>query len=91
MTPDQEARRAAEAASMLRNPLLVEAFAVIEGRLISELAKEETTVERAEYVRKLLVASRKFRGYLEQLVETGKMVELDEQRKRTFMGRISGR
>jgi len=84
MTPAEEARRAAEAQALLGHPLHREACEVIEGRLIVELAKAETTRERAEHLRMLLIAGRKYRGYLEQIVATGRMVEFEEERKRTL-------
>ena len=70
-----EIRRGEEAHRILSAEIYKEAFAQIEQRLISQLAVIEITPERAEYVRQLLVANRKIRSYLEQVLLTGKMAE----------------
>lgn len=75
MTPDLEIRRGEEAHRVISSEIYKEAFAQIEQRLISQLAVIEITPERAEYVRQLLVANRKVRSYLEQVMLTGKMAE----------------
>lgn len=75
MNLDLDERRGEEAGRILANPLYKEAFREIEDRIISQLAVIEITKERAEYLRSLLVANRKIRGYLEQVLVTGKMAE----------------
>ena len=84
MTSADESRRAAEASALVNNPLYREAFAVLEARLISELAKADIEPERGERIRLLFVALRKVHGYLDQLIQTGKMVEFADQHKRTI-------
>ena len=75
MDLDQDTRRADEAQRIIEAPIYKEARDVIEGRLIGELATIEITRERAEYLRMLLVMGRKYHGYLEQVLLTGKMAE----------------
>ena len=75
MNTDLEIRRGEEAHRILSAEIYKEAFAQIEQRLISQLAVIEIAPERAEYVRQLLVANRKIRSYLEQVLLTGKMAE----------------
>ncbi len=91
MTPDEELRRAEEARSIIGRPVFKEAYAMIEERLVNELAKADIDPKRAEYVRTLLVAHRKVRGYLEQVMQTGQMVELmqaQEEQRRSQLGRL---
>ena len=71
----EEARRILDAA------LFKEAFRVIEERLVNELALVETNAERVERARNLLVALRKVRTYLEQVLYTGTMAAMEEERK----------
>lgn len=87
MTPDLEIRRGEEASRVLQAEVYKEAFAEIEQRLISQLAMVEIPPERAEYLRQLLVANRKIRGYLEQVMVTGKLAE----QQQSLMDRMRGR
>lgn len=75
MNLDLDERRGEEAARVLKAPIYKEAFATIEERLIGQLAVIEITQERAEYLRQLLVANRKIKSYLEQVMVTGQMAE----------------
>lgn len=75
MNLDLDERRGEEAARVLKAPIYKEAFAVIEDRLIGQLAVIEITPARAEYLRQLLVANRKIKAYLEQVMVTGQMAE----------------
>lgn len=75
MNLDMDQRRGEEAHRILNAPIYQEAFEQIEGRLISQLAVIEITPERAEYLRQLLVANRKIKSYLEQVMVTGRMAE----------------
>lgn len=71
----EDARRGVEAKQVLQAGIYREAFRILEDRFIAELAKIEITRERAEYVRQLLVANRKIKSYLEQVMVTGQMAE----------------
>lgn len=75
MNLDLDERRGEEAHRVLEAPVYKEAFQIIEERLISQLAVIEITPERAEYIRQLMVANRKIRAYLEQVMVTGQMAE----------------
>jgi hypothetical protein len=73
MNLDQDERRGEEAHRVLTSDIYKEAFRVIDERLIAQLAVIEITPDRAEYLRQLLVANRKVRAYLEQVMVTGKL------------------
>lgn len=95
MTPQEAERRGEEARQIVKHPIYVEAFQTIEDRLVSQLAQVEIAQERAEYLRSLLVANRKIRQYLEQVMHTGTLEAMDEQRRKgalqhvqDFMSRI---
>lgn len=75
MNLDLDERRGEEASRVLKAPIYKEAFETIEERLVSQLAVIEITKERAEYLRSLLIANRKIRAYLEQVMVTGQMAE----------------
>ncbi len=75
MNLDLDERRGEEAHRVISSAIYKEAFATIEDRLIGQLAVIEVTKERAEYLRQLLVANRKIRAYLEQVMVTGQMAE----------------
>ena len=84
---NQDVIRGEEAHRILNADVYKEAFQTIEERLISQLATIEITTERAEYLRQLLVANRKIRGYLEQVMLTGKM----EVERLSLMERLRGK
>jgi hypothetical protein len=85
---DNEERRGEEARQLLSHPLLHEAVTMIEGRLIEQLSLAENTRERAEHLRYLLIAHRKYWGYLQQVVTSGTMAAMEEERKRTLSERV---
>ena len=75
MNLDLDARRGEEAHRVLSSDIYKEAFRIIEDRLISQFAVIEIQPERAEYLRQLLVANRKIKSYLEQVMLTGQYAE----------------
>lgn len=75
MTPELEIRRGEEAQRVLTSDVYREAFALVEERLLSQLAVFEIDKDRAEYLRQLLVSNRKVRSILEQIMVTGRMAE----------------
>jgi hypothetical protein len=87
---NSDEQRGVEADRLIRNPMLREAFQVIEERLVSELAVLEITDERRTKLQMLLALGRKYRTYLEQVVKTGELATLEEQRKRT-LAEMAGR
>lgn len=83
-------QRGVEADRLIRNPMLREAFQVIEERIVSELAVLEITDERRTKLQMLLALGRKYRTYLEQVVRTGELAAIEENRKRT-LAEMAGR
>lgn len=78
MNLDLDQRRGDAAHRIISDEVYQEGFRVIEERLLAQLLVVEITPERAEYLRQLLVAIRKIKGYHEQVMVTGKMA--DEQK-----------
>jgi len=76
--------RGIEAQRVLENPLYQEAFKTIESHIVSQLSQIELPKDRAEYLRSLLIANRKVRGYLEQAMVTGKFAEQERERQTRF-------
>ena len=89
MNYDTDERRGEEARQLLNNPLLKEAYEVIEARLVDQLSLAENSKERAEHVRYLLIAHRKYFGYLQQVVTTGTMAALEIERKASLAERMT--
>jgi hypothetical protein len=69
---DKEARRGTEAARLLDEPLVKEAFETLEGRLIAAWRTEKNPERREELWHELGALS-KLRGHLKELVQTGAM------------------
>ena len=79
MNLEQEEGRGEEAKYLLLNPLLVEAFATIESRIVDQLSQADTGAERRARLNDLLIANRKVRQYLEQVVATGTMAAMERE------------
>lgn len=91
MTPEQEERRGEEARVVLDNPIYREAFAQIEANIVAKMALQATTAAEAEELRRLMIALRKVRTYLEQVLTTGTMAAMEEERKRNWAQRMTDR
>ncbi len=91
MSPQDEDSRGIEARRVLESPIYVEAYQKIEQTLINQMALAETTAERGEHLRRLLVAHRKVWQYMEQVSLTGKMAEHELERQRTVAERLADR
>lgn len=91
MTPAEEERRGVEAEHLLTSAIYREAYEAIEERLINLLASADTDDERADRVRHLLIAHRKVRKYMEQIVTTGTMAAMHIERERSVMERMRDR
>jgi hypothetical protein len=91
MTLEDEDSRGIEARRVLESPIYVEAYATIEEKLINQMALAETTAERGEHLRRLLVAHRKIRQYIQQVMITGQMAEQELERKRSVSDKMMGR
>jgi hypothetical protein len=87
MDAAQEERRGEDARQVLDSYIYKEAYATIEANILTAMANANTTPEQGEYQRKLLIALRKVRIYIEQVAVTGTMAAIAEERKRTFMER----
>ena len=87
---EAEVLRGRQAAELLEHPLLVEAFAALEQEVVNEWknspARDEDGRERLWMMLRL---SQKVRGYLESVITTGKMgqIQLKELDKRTLAQR----
>ena len=88
MDPQEEQQRGVEAAQLLRNPLLIEAMAAIEARIVDRLAAVDIKPEEVLRVQALLAAKRAFERYLTQVTVTGKMSDIAEQERRSILERV---
>jgi hypothetical protein len=91
MTPEQEEARGEDARTVLNNLIYKEAYSQIEANIVRQMASASTTPEQGEDYRKLLIALRKVRNYMEQVLATGTMVAMQEERKRTWAETIKAR
>ena len=88
MDERQEEMRGESARRVLNEDVYKEAYAVLERKIINEMAQQEIEPARAEYLRTLLVSMRKVRLYLEQLMTTGTMAAMEMERKRTLRDKL---
>ena len=91
MTLEEQERLGIEARNVLGNAAYKRAYEEFESKLVSQMAQAEITKERAEYLRTLLVASRKVRQILENTMVSGKLAAEDMERERTFAQRMRDR
>jgi hypothetical protein len=66
-----EERRGEEARRILESDIYKEAYAQVEANIVARLAQADTKAEDAETLRQLLIALRKVRIYMEQVLNTG--------------------
>lgn len=85
---DHEERRGEDARRILEDELYKEAFAAIEARLVDQLALAATTEEQAHHLRHLLIAHRKVRQYMANVLQTGTMAALEINRQQTLAERM---
>ena len=88
MDGEEQERRGEDARRIIEAPIHREAFAALEERLVNELARQDIDPQRAEFLRLLLVAGRKYRLYIEQVMVTGTMAAMETQRKRSLSDRM---
>lgn len=81
MDEQQERIRGADAARILDEPLLKEAFATIEQNIVNKLATTSTPDPERVQLSYLLAAGRAYQRYLKQTMETGKMAEVAFEQK----------
>ncbi len=90
MAPEEQARRGDEAQRLLENPLLVEAFEVIERQCIEEIKK--CPVRDAEGLAKLhlmLLLNQRLRAQIEAVVATGKIARASLLKRAAGRGRLT--
>jgi predicted alternative tryptophan synthase beta-subunit len=71
--------RGISAERILNDEIYKEAYAQIEANIIAQMAQQSTPADKAEDLRKLLIALRKVRTYMEQVVATGTMEALNKR------------
>lgn len=72
-------QRASEAQLVLSSPVYRESYVQIEANIVNQLAQQSLAAAEAEDLRKLLIALRKVKTYMEQVVTTGKMEALNQR------------
>jgi hypothetical protein len=86
-----EIRRADDAERLLSEPLMKEAFDAVESTLIAHIKR--VAVGDSDAQRDLIVSLQllgKVRGYLQSVIDTGKMARLDEEKK-SWVDRLRNR
>jgi len=86
VTPEQEIRRGENASAVLRSDVYQEAWAMIRDRIVSQLEMADTSDEQRRRLNDLLIAHRKARQYIEQVMVSGKMAN-QQMEKVTLMER----
>jgi hypothetical protein len=79
--PDTEFRRGEDARRILEEPLLVEAFSTVEDAILARLKVIDVSARDAQ--RDLIVMLQllgKLKQHLEQVMVTGRMVQLEQER-----------
>lgn len=90
MTPEEIRRRAEHARQLLEDKLLKEALDLMEAEAISQWESVPVRdVEGREVIWRYYKTIRKFRGFLQSALESGKLENFREQQKRSFMDRTS--
>lgn len=74
-----EERRGEEARRVLESDIYKEAYTSIETNIVARMAQAATLPEEAESLRQLLIALRKVKSYMEQVLLSGTMKALDEK------------
>ena len=75
-----EERRGEEARRILESDIYKESYASIEANIVARMAQAATLPEEAESLRQLLIALRKVKVYMEQVLQTGTMKALDNKK-----------
>lgn len=91
MTPDEEIVRGNQARLILQDKLYVEAWTVVEQRLVSLLKQVDIDPAKERRVLDALKGLNTARGYLETVMQTGKMAAQQIERDRTFTERMVDR
>jgi len=76
--------RGADAEQLLKNKLLIEALATIESNVVNRLAMPDIKPDDIIRMQAILAGKRAFERYLAQIITTGKMAALQEQKRSMF-------
>jgi hypothetical protein len=90
MEAEERIRRAGEAKRLLSDPLMKEARATVDQKLVAELSKAEITPERIARLQSLLAMGNLYWKYLERAMNDGAKAadEIEAiKRERTFLER----
>jgi hypothetical protein len=88
MDLEQDERRGMEAQSVLQNGIYKESYKVIRDNIVSQLSLADTPDDRRKRLNDLLIALGKIEGYLRQVMTTGTMAAIEQERKRSLSDRI---
>ena len=80
MTPEQEIRRGLEARAILDNPVYREAYDTIRNNIVTQLSLADTPDDKRSRLNNLLIALSKVEQYMNQVMASGKMVEIERER-----------
>ncbi len=86
-----EERRGEEAKRLLGNALYKESWQEVRETIIKRLEQPNVPAAEREHLNNVLVGLRDARRYLEQVMVTGTMAAMQEQRKRTARERLGER
>ena len=84
----QDIMRASQAKQVLTAPIYRESWEEVRRRIVEQLESAEVAPERRARLNDLLVAHKKARQYLEQVMNTGKLAELEINRRLSLVQRI---
>jgi hypothetical protein len=76
-------QRAASAQRILDDELFREAFNTVEANIVAKLAQPNSAPEQVQELHQSLVSLHRIRRYLQQVIVTGTMEAMEEQRKAT--------
>ena len=88
MDLEQDERRGMEAQSVLQNGIYKESYKVIRDNIVSQLSLADTPDDRRKRLNDLLIALGKIEGYLRQVMTTGTMAAIEQERKRSLTDRV---
>ena len=80
MSPDQEIRRGLEARQLLESPIYREAYQTIRDNIVTQLSLADTPDDKRQRLNNLLIALSKVEQYMNQVMTSGKMVEIERER-----------
>ena len=88
MDLEQDERRGMEAQSVLQNGIYKESYKVIRDNIVSQLSLADTPDDRRKRLNDLLIALGKVEGYLRQVMTTGTMAAIEQERRRSLTDRV---